>query len=169
MHLAATQAVNQISTGSILKAYDQFISSIAFCILAYSGVESVRQTAGFVRSWKEIRKAYWFLALPFYSPRVGGLPPKNAPNQFWFPLSKMTLVHRILSMIKVIEYEMSDRQVGIPFGWPLSSWLDRLSIGVMVYNMMKLPKLFPLFDFDIHYFKRSVSLEAGATDRKGSS
>ena len=41
----------------------RFISSIAFCILAYSGVESVLQTAGFVRSWKEIRKAYWFLAL----------------------------------------------------------------------------------------------------------
>ena len=26
-------------------------------------MESVLQTAGFVRSWKEIRKAYWFLAL----------------------------------------------------------------------------------------------------------
>ena len=63
MHLATTQTVKHVSTGSILGNYGHFISSIAFCILAYSGVESVLQTAGFVRSWKEIRKAYWFLAL----------------------------------------------------------------------------------------------------------
>ena len=43
--------------------YGHFISSVAFCILAYSGVESVIQTAGLVRSWKEIRRAYLFLAL----------------------------------------------------------------------------------------------------------
>ncbi len=33
------------------------------CILAYSGIESVVQTAGLVRTWKDIAKAYWFLAL----------------------------------------------------------------------------------------------------------
>ena len=63
IHQAATQTVKRVSSGSILGDYGSFISSIAFCILAYSGVESVIQTAGFVRSWKEIRKAYWFLAL----------------------------------------------------------------------------------------------------------
>ncbi len=44
------------------RGYDKFISNIAFCILAYSGVESVLQTAGLVRGWREISKAYWFLA-----------------------------------------------------------------------------------------------------------
>jgi len=403
MVLATSQAVKQVNTGSIIKNYDHFISSIAFCILAYSGVESVLQTAGFVRSWQEIRKAYWFLALTvgvvtplvaalvlstkidfkahegdlithyatllngvpfglavgalasltltmavntafvasselmervahrygfhwliatnhrqslyrihiasatffsiiilltngsqaelanmyalgllasfcinmgslilyryfkgkaegmtystsrigtlilwvilvscfvflaidkhhatllwatvtgamllagfliakkrspelkqieqaenememilflaesderelhlffrrsaetekaqyknneayitFYSPRVGGLPPKNAPNHFRFPLSKITLYHRIIAILKVVEYEMSDRQVVVHFGWPLSSWMDRLSIGVMVFNLMKLPRLFPNFEFDIHYFKRTI-------------
>ena len=42
--------------------YQLFIANIAFCILAYSGVESVLQTAGLVRSWREIGKAYIFLA-----------------------------------------------------------------------------------------------------------
>lgn len=402
MHQATTQALKQVNTGSILENYDHFISSIAFCILAYSGVESVLQTAGFVRSWKEIRKAYWFLALTvgvitplmaalvlsaridfkahegdlithyatllngvpfglavgalasftltmavntafvasselmervahrygfhwliavnrrqslyrihlasavffsiiifltsgsqaelanmyalgllasfcinmgsliiyryfkgradvtystsrigtlilwviliscfvflaidkphatllwatatgamllagfliarkrapelrqieqaenememilylaesdadtvhlffrrseesektrikdnevyitFYSPRVGGLPPKTAPNQFRFPLTKISLYHRIATILKVIEYEMGDRQVVVHFGWPLSSWLDRLSIGVMVFNLMRLPRLFPNFNFDIHYFRKSL-------------
>src|SRR5215813_4251479 len=36
---------------------------VASCVLAYSGIESVIQTAGFVRSWRDIAKAYWFLAL----------------------------------------------------------------------------------------------------------
>ena len=36
---------------------------MSFCILAYSGIESVIQTAGLVRNWQDIRKAYWFLAL----------------------------------------------------------------------------------------------------------
>jgi hypothetical protein len=60
---AATQSIRHVTSDSLLEDYGHLISSIAFCILAYSGVESVIQTAGFVRSWKEIRKAYRFLAL----------------------------------------------------------------------------------------------------------
>ena len=48
--------------GSWFGGYNLFIASVASCILAYSGVESVLQTAGLVRSWREISKAYWFLA-----------------------------------------------------------------------------------------------------------
>ena len=36
---------------------------VASCVLAYSGIESVLQTAGLVASWRDIAKAYWFLAL----------------------------------------------------------------------------------------------------------
>src|SRR5262249_36776064 len=36
---------------------------VASCLLAYSGIESVLQTAGLVSSWRDISKAYWFLAL----------------------------------------------------------------------------------------------------------
>jgi hypothetical protein len=94
--------------------------------------------------------------ITFYSPRVGGLPPRNSPNHFRFPLSKISLYHRIVAILKVMEYEMGDRRVVIHFGWPLSSWMDRLSIGVMVFNLMRLPRLFPNFDFDIHYFRKSL-------------
>jgi amino acid transporter len=100
--------------------------------------------------------------ITFYSPRVGGLPPKNAPNHFRFPLTKISLYHRIVAILKVLEYEMGNRRLVVHFGWPLSSWLDRLSIGVMVFNLMRLPRLFPAFDFDIHYFRRLVPAEATA-------
>jgi amino acid transporter len=89
--------------------------------------------------------------ITFYSPRVGGIPPKVAPNQFRLPLTKISLYHRIVNILRVMEYEMGDRTIVVHFGWPMSSWLDRMSIGVMIYNMLKLPRLYPKFKFDIEY------------------
>ncbi len=89
--------------------------------------------------------------ITFYSPRVGGIPPKMAPNHFRFPLTKISLYHRLLSLLKVVEYELADRRVVVHFGWPLSSWWDRMAVGVMVFNLMRLPRMFPNFEFDIRY------------------
>jgi hypothetical protein len=50
-----------------------------------------------------------------------------------------------------VEYEMGDRTVVVHLGWPMSSWLDRMSIGVMIYNILKLPRLYPKFNFHIDY------------------
>ncbi len=60
---AAVKTASDLNPGSFFQSYHIFIAHIAFCILAYSGVESVLQTAGLVRSWREIGKAYLFLAL----------------------------------------------------------------------------------------------------------
>ncbi len=59
-----------------------------------------------------------------------------------------------MNLLKVVEYELSDRHVVVHLGWPLSSWMDRFAIGVMVFNMMRLPRRFPDFEFIMHYFKR---------------
>ena len=93
--------------------------------------------------------------ITFYSPRVGGIPQKSAANHYRFPLTKISLYHRILSLLKVVEYELPHRQVVVHFGWPLSSWWDRLAVGVMVFNLMRLPRMFPQFEFDIRYFRRT--------------
>ena len=103
--------------------------------------------------------------ITFYSPRVGGLPPKVAPNHFRLPLTKISLYHRIVAVLKVVEYEMGDRQVVVHFGWPMSSWLDRMSTGVMVYNLLQLPRQFPDFNFDIQYSK-SFSLFKGKVPKR---
>jgi hypothetical protein len=91
--------------------------------------------------------------ITFYSPRAG-IPPKTAANHYRFPLTKISLYHRMASLLKVVEYELADHQVVVHFGWPLSSWWDRLAVGVMVFNLMRLPRMFPQFDFDMHYFRR---------------
>ncbi|MDP1989920.1 MAG: amino acid permease [Syntrophales bacterium] len=104
--------------------------------------------------------------ITFYSPRVGGIPPKMAPNHFRIPLTKISLFHRIVAMLRVIEYEMEDRQVIIHLGWPMSSWFERLSIGTMIYNLMKLPRLFPDFDFDIEYCRRSSTFRGKSSEKQ---
>ena len=102
--------------------------------------------------------------ITFYSPR-GGIPPKTAANHYRFPLTKISLYHRMVSLLKVVEYELADRRVVVHFGWPLSSWWDRLAVGVMVFNLMRLPRLFPQFEFDIRYFRRlQAHAEATAGD-----
>lgn len=104
--------------------------------------------------------------ITFYSPRVGGIPLKMAPNHFRMPLTKISLFHRIVTMLRVIEYEMDDRQVVIHLGWPMSSWFERLSIGTMIYNLMKLPRLFPNFDFDIEYCRRSSTFRGKNSEKQ---
>ena len=94
--------------------------------------------------------------ITFYSPRVGGAPPKLVSNHFRFPLFKISLYHRIVNLLKVVEYELSDRP-HVHLGWPLSSWMDRFAIGVMVFNLMRLPRMFPQFEFDMRYFRRPRS------------
>jgi len=99
----------------------------------------------------------------FYNPRQG-VPKKLSPNHFRFATAKRTLYQHIIGLLKVIDYELPERKVGIHFGWPLSSWLDRMSIGVMVFNIMRLPRKFPRFDFHIDYWG-SGSDQRGGTYR----
>lgn len=88
--------------------------------------------------------------ITFYSPRAG-IPPKLAANHFRLPLLRFSLYHRLVGLLRVVDYELADRKIVVHLGWPMSSWLDRLAIGVMVFNMMRLPRLFPHFQFVMSY------------------
>jgi len=91
----------------------------------------------------------------FYSPRAG-IPHRLAPNHYRFALSGQTLFDSITELLFVLKYELPHKHITLHFGWPLSSWLDRLSTGVMVFSIMKLPKMFPEFHFVIEYFGRKT-------------
>jgi len=86
----------------------------------------------------------------FYSPRQG-IPQRIAANHYRFAQSGQSLFDSITELLTVLKYELPHKQVNIHIGWPRSSWLDRLSIGVMVFTMMKLPDMFPEFHFAIEY------------------
>jgi hypothetical protein len=88
--------------------------------------------------------------ITFYTPRQG-IPPKMAENHFRFPMVRSSLYQRIIIVLRIVEYELPDRHINVHFGWPMSSWLDRLAIGVMVFKLMTLPRKFPQFNFEISY------------------
>ncbi|HLP16686.1 MAG TPA: APC family permease [Bacteroidota bacterium] len=90
--------------------------------------------------------------ISLYSPRQGGIPEKMAVNHFRFSNQRKTLYEGITEILYTLDYELPDKKIVVHFGWPLSSWLDRLSTGVMVFSIMRLPKLFPRFTFVIEYF-----------------
>jgi hypothetical protein len=92
----------------------------------------------------------------FYTPRAG-IPHRLAPNHYRFAMSGQTLFDSITELLFVLKYELPHKRITLHFGWPLSSWLDRLSTGVMVFSIMRLPKMFPEFHFAIEYFGRKTS------------
>jgi amino acid transporter len=92
----------------------------------------------------------------FYSPR-GGVPARAASNHYRFALTGQSLFDSIRALLYVLKYELPDKRVVVHFGWPLSSWLDRLSTGVMVFSIMKLPKDFPDYTFVVEYFAKKTS------------
>ena len=95
--------------------------------------------------------------ITFYSPQVDA-PPRVAPNHFRFPLTRYrSMFQEMVGILRLAEAEFADRHVEVYIGWPMSSWMDRFAIGVMVFNMIRLPKLFPGFGFIIRY-STSVSL-----------
>ncbi|HEX2867579.1 MAG TPA: APC family permease [Ignavibacteriales bacterium] len=92
------------------------------------------------------------LFVSFYSPR-NEAPQNISPNHFWISIQRgMKLFDMIVALLRTLEYEMPpEKTLHIHFGWPLSSWLDRMSIGVMIYNIIHLPKKFPHFTFHMDY------------------
>jgi amino acid transporter len=91
--------------------------------------------------------------ITFYTPRVGA-PPKVVPNHFRFPRSQLSLYQEIVSIMELLESEFPGRHVVVNIGWPLSSWLDRLSITVRYINIMRLPRRFPGFEFIMRYITK---------------
>ena len=92
----------------------------------------------------------------FYTPRLEK-PGKKVPNHFWLAMQpKTSLYEMIVGVLEVVKYDLgTSKKVVVNFGWPMSSWLDRLSVSTMVYNLTRLPKKFPEFSFNIKFTPKS--------------
>jgi amino acid transporter len=95
------------------------------------------------------------LYLSFYMPRLDNPTPFHE-NHFWIAIEKrLNLFDMITSVLKTIEYEIpsSEKNIHLHFGWPLSSWVDRLSTGIMIHNIIKLPRMFPRYHYHMDFKK----------------
>ena len=89
------------------------------------------------------------------SRRARRFPTELAPNHYRFPIQGGS-VYRAASprVLALLEEELGGRDVHVHFGWPTSSWLDRMATGVFVANLMRLPPLFPQLRFAIEHAAR---------------
>jgi len=88
--------------------------------------------------------------ISLYHPRQG-ISPKIAENHFRIAYQRQTLFQAITEILYAIEYELPHKRITVHLGWPTSSWLDRLSTGVMIFSVMHLPKYFPRLNFVMEY------------------
>ncbi len=94
--------------------------------------------------------------ISFYTPRLE-VPQSANANHLWLAIErKLNLFDMISGLLKTIEYEIpySEKEIHLHFGWPLSSWVDRLSTGIMTHNIMKLPRHFPDFHYHIEFRRK---------------
>ena len=124
-------------------------------LIAESDAENVHIYFRRPQETSDVDQTSTSMYVSLYSPRQG-IPEKLAPNHFRFANHGQTLYDGMVEILYALNYELPDKKFTIHFGWPLSSWVDRMSIGVMVFSIMRLPKIFPRFNFVIEYFGKTV-------------
>jgi len=90
------------------------------------------------------------------------IPDRVAPNHYRFPIQGGSVYRSMTAILALLQEELDGREVHVHFGWPTSSWLDRLAVGVFVANLMRLPKLFPKLTFSIDAVARVGAAAANA-------
>jgi hypothetical protein len=88
--------------------------------------------------------------ITFFSPRQK-IPVKAAANHYRFPMQGGSVFGSIVATLELMEAEFGSENLHVHLGWPLSSWLDRMAMGVFVANLMRLPMTFPHLRFSIEY------------------
>lgn len=91
-------------------------------------------------------------SVTFYSPRRK-IPSRLEPNHFRLPITHGGIFENIVAVLDLLVYELPGKNITVHLGWPTSSWFDRLSIGVMFYQFIRLPTVFPQINFRIDRFK----------------
>ena len=94
----------------------------------------------------------------FFSPRAP-IAERMAPNHYRFPIQGGSVSRSIEAILDLLEEELGGRHVTVHFGWPTSSWLDRMATGVFVANLMRLP---------LRHRKLRFAIEHEAMDREPS-
>jgi len=138
-------------------------SNVMDIIFRIAEIENQEVNIFFRRPLEEepVAKASNSIFISFYSPRVEA-PETFNENHFWIAIERrLNLFQMITGVLKTIEYEIpsAEKEIHLHFGWPLSSWIDRMSIGIMIHNIIKLPRVFPNFNYHMDFQKKKKSAD----------
>src|SRR5262245_30142151 len=83
-----------------------------------------------------------------FSPRQA-IPEKLGPNHYRFHIQGGSVYASLVVILELLVEELEGRDITVHFGWPTSSWVDRMATGVFVHNLMRLPPKYPQLHFAI--------------------
>ncbi|HEV7733223.1 MAG TPA: amino acid permease [Candidatus Binatia bacterium] len=86
----------------------------------------------------------------FFSPREE-LPERHGAAHYRFPIQQSSVFRSMEAILALLNEELDGRTVTVHFGWPTSSWLDRMATGVFVANILRLPQHFPRLRYAIEF------------------
>ncbi len=90
--------------------------------------------------------------ITFFFVRNKRPPKKLFKSHFILPVNSFWGIgYSTKKLLEAIEENYPNLPLNVHFGWPLSSWIERMFIGVMVYNILQLPKQFSNWNFFIEY------------------
>src|SRR5262245_51292204 len=81
-----------------------------------------------------------------FSPRQA-IPEKLGPTHYRIPVQGGSVYASIVVILELLVEELEGRDITIHFGWPTSSWVDRMVTGVFVHNLMRVPPRYPQLHF----------------------
>jgi amino acid transporter len=99
----------------------------------------------------------------FFSPRQA-IPDKLGPSHYRFHIQGGSVYASIVVVLELLVDELAGRDITVHFGWPTSSWVDRMATGVFVHNLMRLPPKYPQLHFAIECAAGSQPLAETASE-----
>ena len=112
---------------------------------------------------EQSREAPGHAFVTFFSTRQP-IPERQCPNHYRFPVQGSGVLASIRAILALLEEELEGRDVTVHFGWPTSSWLDRMATGVFVANLLRLPPRYPGLKFAIEQPARSRVADRAAAE-----
>ncbi|MBF0496609.1 MAG: hypothetical protein HQK58_08560 [Deltaproteobacteria bacterium] len=79
------------------------------------------------------------------------IPPKLAPNHYRFPLTEAGYYRQMEALLKAVDQGLPNRRITVYLSRPKPSWRDWLTVGVMVFRLMRLLRVFPRFRITVIY------------------
>jgi len=97
----------------------------------------------------------------FFSPRQP-IPERSGSHHYRFAIQSGGVYRSITALLALVQEELGGGRVVVHLGWPTSAWLDRMATGVFVWNVLRLPRLFPKLSFRIEHPAATQQREAAA-------
>ncbi|AEE15380.1 amino acid permease-associated region [Thermodesulfobium narugense DSM 14796] len=85
------------------------------------------------------------------------IPKRISNNHFIIPVNHFWGIDGgINGLLGLLQESFPDRRIVVHLGWPTSSWLERVAMGLRTYHILRLPTIYPKFEFKMEFFPQKT-------------